>query len=258
MATSYQEAAHIRSVLRAVQLLKLLGQREEGAPLTELARSLGLPKSSVYRLLATLREESWVTVDEGTGNYKLGLGLLEVSASALASLRLRDVAKPHLEAIWRETGETVHLGVLHRNQVMYAMKYESVHSIRMYSKVGKTAPLYCTGVGKALLAWMEPKQRERILESLELRAYTPNTLASREQLEADLARSLERGYTIDNAEHEEFLRCVGGAILGSDGPVGAISVAAPLFRMPDERVEEVGRLVREHCAALSREIRGVL
>jgi DNA-binding IclR family transcriptional regulator len=255
---SYAEAAQIRSVVRAMDLVRLLGQYKSGASVTELASVLRMPKSTVYRLLVTLKSADWVVSDPETERYRLGIGLLEVSAGVLNALSLRDLAKPHLEALWQAANESVHLGVLHGQQIVYVMKYESTQAVRMYSEVGKTAPVYCTGLGKALLAWTEQTRRRDLLSAIAYRRFTPNTLTDPAVLEEDLKQARERGYAIDNAEHEDFVRCVAAAISGgSDTPVGAISIAAPLHRMTDARVAELGAMVAERARMLEKEVRCV-
>jgi IclR family KDG regulon transcriptional repressor len=256
-AGGYADAVQIRAVRRAVELVRTLGERPQGASVSELATALRMPKSSVYRLLATLRRADWVAFEAETERYRLGLGLLETSAGVLASLSLRDLAQPHLEAIWRASNESVHLGLIHGTHVVYAMKYESTHSVRMFSEVGKSAPLYCTGLGKALLAWMPAEERAALVAALEFERFTPHTLTTPAALEADLATARERGYVVDNAEHEDFVRCVAAPILSPQGVVGSISIAGPLNRMTDERLSELGPLVRSHCAELSAAVANV-
>jgi IclR family KDG regulon transcriptional repressor len=252
MAESYAEAAQIRAVRRAVDLLQALARHPQGASVTQLAGELGMPKSSVYRLLTTLRSAQWVSQLPHTERYVLGLGLVEVSAQALEAVSLRDLARPHLEALWQETGESIHLGILHDVSVVYVMKYESRHSIRMYSQVGRRAPLYCTGLGKAILAWLPPEKRTELLRQLSLVRYTPRTLVELDSLLQDLEETRRRGYAIDNAEHEDFVRCVAAPILGPDGvPVASISIAAPVFRMTEDKLPAWGAMVAEHCRQIS-------
>jgi len=252
--TAYADAAQIRAVHRAVELLRALGQYSGGATVSELAMRLGMPKSSVYRLLVTLRRSDWVAFDPESELYSLGIGLLEVSAGVLDRLDLREIARPHLLAILRECDESVHLGLLNDINVIYALKFESSQSIRMVSEVGRLAPLYCTGLGKAMLAWMPPGERDSLLQRMDLRRFTDTTLTDADALRADLAEARERGYTIDEGEHEDFVRCVAGPLIGPEGLVGAISVAAPAFRMTDVRVAELGRLVSRHCAEISTKL----
>jgi DNA-binding IclR family transcriptional regulator len=255
-AESYAEAAQIRAVLRAVRVLKALARHPRGVTITELARELHMPKSSVYRLLATLRQADWVTQMSRSERYGLGLGLLEMTADALEAVSLRELAREHLEELWETTGESVHLGVLHDDHVVYVMKYESRHSIRMYSQVGKRAPLYCTALGKAILAWLPEEEREALLARVQRVRYTANTLVDERALSEALAETRRRGYAVDDAEHEDFVRCVAAPILGPrDTPVGAVSISAPIFRMPDERVHEWGILVREHSRRITQRAR---
>ena len=252
--TAYAGAAQIRSVHRAVELLRALGKHSGGATVSELALRLGMPKSSVYRLLVTLRRSDWVAFDPESERYSLGIGLLEVSAGVLDRLDLREIARPHLLAILRECDESVHLGLLNDTNVIYALKFESSQSIRMVSEVGRLAPLYCTGLGKAMLAWMNPGERDSLLERIELRRFTDTTFTDPDDLRANLAEARDRGYTIDFGEHEDFVRCVAGPLIGPEGLVGAISVAAPAFRMTDVRVAELGRLVSKHCEEISTKL----
>ncbi len=202
-----------------------------------------------------MRSRGWVSYDADTELYALGLGLVELSAQALETIFLRDLARPHLEELWSVTGEAVHLGLLYQQAVLYAMKYETRHSVRMYSHVGRRAPLYCTGLGKAILAWMDDAARDAYLTSVERIRWTTATLVDADALLADLAAIRERGYAIDNAEHEDFVRCVAAPILDAEHhPIGAISIAAPVFRLTPERTVEWGRLVSDHCHQLSQRV----
>lgn len=255
--SAYAEAAQIRSVHRAIELLRALGRKPGGATVSELAAQLEMPKSSVYRLLVTLRRSDWVAFDPQSELYRLGIGLLEVSAAVLDRLDLRELARPHLLAILEECDESVHLGLLNDTNVIYALKFESSKSIRMVSEVGRLAPLYCTGLGKAMLAWMPDGEREALLERIELKRFTEATLTDIDALQADLAEARARGYTIDEGEHEDFVRCVAAPVIGPQGLLGSISVAAPAFRMTDARVAELGTLVSRHCTEISEQLGAV-
>jgi DNA-binding IclR family transcriptional regulator len=252
--TAYADAAQIRAVHRAIALLRALGRKPGGAAVSELALQLGMPKSSVYRLLVTLRRSDWVAFDPDSERYHLGVGLLEVSAGVLDRLDLREIARPHLLAIVRECDESVHLGLLNDTNVIYALKFDSTKSIRMVSEVGRLAPLYCTGLGKAMLAWMPEGEREALLERIELRRCTSTTLTDPGALRENLAEARARGYAIDEGEHEDFVRCVAAPLIGPQGLVGAMSVTAPAFRITDDRVAGLGLLVSSHCAEISAQL----
>lgn len=252
--TAYADAAQIRSVQRAIALLRALASKPRGAAVSELALQLGMPKSSVYRLLVTLRRSNWVAFDSDSERYHLGIGLLEVSAGVLDRLDLREIARPHLLAIVRECDESVHLGLLNDTNVIYALKFESTQSIRMVSEVGRLAPLYCTGLGKAMLAWMPEGERESLLGRIELRRFTDTTLTNPGALRENLAEARVRGYAIDEGEHEDFVRCVAAPLIGPQGLVGAMSITAPAFRISDARVAELGLLISTHCAQISAQL----
>ena len=252
--SAYADAAQIRAVHRAIELLRALGRNPGGATVSELAVQLGMPKSSVYRLLVTLRRSDWVAFDPDSELYRLGVGLLEVSAGVLDRLDLREIARPHLLAMVRECDESVHLGLPNDTNVIYALKFESTQSIRMVSEVGRLAPLYCTGLGKALLAWMPEGEREALLERIELRRFTKTTLTDLGALREDLAEARARGFAIDEGEHEDFVRCVAAPLIGPQGLVGSMSIAAPAFRISDARVAELGLLVSSHCTEISAQL----
>lgn len=252
---AYADDAQIRSVERAMALIRAIQHHSQGVTITDLARELAIPKSSVYRLLATLSRQNWVVATPDTGRYRLGLGLLEVGAQALSTLNVREVARPHLEKLWRESRETVHLGVPDGTEVIYVAKYESPETIRLYSEVGRRAPLFCTGLGKALLMAMTEKTRETLIAQIAFSPRTSHTLTDASALRQDLAAAQARGYAIDDTEHEEGVRCAACAFGSEEGTFAAISIAGPEFRMTDERITELGRRVAEECAALTARLK---
>lgn len=236
-------------------LVRAVQHHSQGVTITDLARELGIPKSSVYRLLATLSRQNWVVETPDTGRYRLGLGLLEVGAQALSTLNVREVARPHLERLWAQSRETVHLGVLDGTEVIYVVKYESPETIRLYSEVGRRAPLFCTGLGKALLMAMAEDTREALIARIVFSSRTSRTLTDPAALRRDLEAAQARGYAIDDTEHEEGVRCAACAFGSEQGTFAAISIAGPQFRMTNERLADLGRRVAEECAALTARFR---
>ena len=245
----------VRAVVRAVQLLELLRTSSDGgATIQELSRRSGLAKASVFRMLRTLEGVRLVERLPGSDRYQLGVRCLEFGQAYLEQIDLRREALPVMERLREEFNETVHLAVLDdRLRVVYLEKLDSAHAVGiMMSRVGRTAPSYCTGLGKALLAAEEGDVVTRLDEWGELKRFTPNTISNPGELRAELERIRAAGYSLDLEEHEPGVRCVAAAIAGPPGaPAAALSIAGPAQRMPKELLR--GRLA-EAVTAAAREI----
>ncbi|MFD9889927.1 IclR family transcriptional regulator [Amycolatopsis sp. NPDC059027] len=214
-----------QSLDRALTLLREL--TKEPRTLDQLAEEIGVHKSTVLRLLRTLESHHFVR-REGARHYRLGSALFDLANQALESNDVRRSAQSALAALNERTGHTVHLASYEDGEVVYIDKYEGRHSVRMYSRIGKRAPLHCTAVGKVLVAAMPAARREEIARSIDYVVLTPNTIASPEAFLAELARVAERGYAVDDAEHEDFIHCVAAPIRGADGEVlAAASMSVP-------------------------------
>jgi DNA-binding IclR family transcriptional regulator len=245
----------IRAVVRAVQLLELLRTSENGgARLHELASRSRLPTASVYRMLRTLEETRLAERVPGSDRYRLGVRCLEFGHAYLEQIDLRSEALPVMERLRAELNETVHLGVLDdRLRVVYVEKLDSAHAVGiMMSRVGRTAPSHCTGVGKALLSAYEGDPAAVLAQWGELRRYTPNTICDPDELRAELERVQSRGYSLDLEEHEPAVRCVAAVVPGPPGASpAALSIAGPADRMPEDSLR--GELA-EAAMAAAREI----
>jgi IclR family KDG regulon transcriptional repressor len=242
----------VQSLERAAALLRALA--EAGRPLSagELAAAVGLPRPTVYRLLQTLCAEGWVA--QNGRSFVIGASVLWLAARRLEQLELRSVGRPLLAELRDRTGETVHLGVLEAGQVVYVEKLESPGPLRMASMVGRIVPAHSTALGKAMLAYLPREQVERIVERHGLVRRTPNTITDPARLFQELAAIRARGYSIDNVENEEGIRCVGSAIFDHRGRVaGAVSVSGSVASISLERARrELGPLVRETAQRISQ------
>ena len=242
----------VQSLERAAALLRALA--EAGRPLSagELAAAVGLPRPTVYRLLQTLCAEGWVA--QNGRSFVIGASVLWLAARRLEQLELRSVGRPILAELRDRTGETVHLGVLEAGQVVYVEKLESPGPLRMASMVGRIVPAHSTALGKAMLAYLPWEQVERIVEKHGLARRTSNTITDPARLFQELAAVRARGYSIDNVENEEGIRCVGAAIFEHRGRVaGAVSVSGSVATISLERARrELAPLVREAAERISR------
>jgi DNA-binding IclR family transcriptional regulator len=237
---------------RAVDILQVLAEDSRELSAAEVAERLSLHKSTIHRLLTVLDQHRLIRRNGETGRYSLGLRLFEFGTRAVRGLQLRDTAQPHLDQLARETGETAHICVFDRSEMVSIAYAEGPRSLRMPATVGRRTPAYCSAVGKAMLAFL-PKSVIDVVGSL--RPFTEKTLVTREALLADLRQVRIRGYAVDNEEVEEGLRCVGAPVWNYTGEVvAAISVAGPAFRITKSRVPAVARAVLATTRGLSTEL----
>lgn len=195
--------------------------------LDQLAERLSVHKSTVLRLLRTLESHRFVQRD-GVRYYRLGTTLFEMAFRALDERDVRRSVEQALRDLNALTGHTVHLASYEDGEVIYIDKYESRHNVRMYSRIGRRAALHCTAVAKVLVAAMPEDQRKVTAASIEYPKLTANTITTPRAYLAELARVAERGYAIDDAEHEEFIHCVAAPIRGARGEVlAAMSLSVP-------------------------------
>lgn len=250
--------AEVSALARGLALLDALADQASlrGTSLTELAQNVGLNKATAFRLLGTLRSHGYVEKHPDTERYHLGLRILHLSSALLQNLDLRIQAAPIMSDLVQRTNETVHLGVLDRGSVVYIDKVECGNSVRMHSRVGMQMPAYSTGLGKAILANLHAEQLEEVLAS-GLPPRTPTTITDAETLRAHLAEARARGYSIDDCENEDGIRCVGAPIFDhTGGVIAAISTAGPASRMTLERTLELGPMVREAARQISQRMGG--
>jgi DNA-binding IclR family transcriptional regulator len=195
--------------------------------LDQLAERVSVHKSTVLRLLRTLESHRFVQ-RSGVRYYRLGTSLFELAFRALDERDVRRSVEPALRALNAETGHTVHLASYEDGEVIYIDKYESRHNVRMYSRIGRRAPLHCTAVAKVLVGALPSDRREAVAESITYEKMTPNTISTPRAYLAELARVAERGYAVDNEEHEEHIHCVAAPIRDARGEVvAAMSLSVP-------------------------------
>jgi IclR family KDG regulon transcriptional repressor len=247
--------SEVRALSRGLLILEILASHSQGLSLSTIARKSGLAKSSTHRLLQTLLINGYVRRDaRHSDHYLPSFKLLTLSSQLIQDTDLAVIARPHLETLAQMTGETVHLVLLDHDQAVYVAKVESPNPIRMYSQIGNRAPLHCTGVGKAILAFL-PKERQNLVLKGDLPRYTDTTLTDPGELRAHLDHTRRQGYAIDNGEHEENVRCIAVPLLSSAGQVvGAVSVAAVSYRVDLSTLESWHPLLVEHVRQMNTEL----
>jgi len=187
----------IKVLDKSLSVLELLLQKGSFMNMIELSEKLGFYPSTTHRILDTLKHWGYVEQDSHTQKYQLGLKALELGMAKLHQMDLVREATPYLKELVNQCNETVHLGVLEEGEVLYLAKKESSRTIRMCSYMGKRAPLYCTALGKVLLAYLPGEERKKILEQKELLRFTEKTITDRKELEKELNKIKKQGFALD-------------------------------------------------------------
>jgi DNA-binding IclR family transcriptional regulator len=252
---TYRSPYRVQVLDRALAALEILANRDGECSLADLCAEMKLHKSTVHRIAMVLEQHRLVDKNPANGRYRLGLRLFEFGSKAIAAVDLRGRARPYLDRLQRQFGETVFFCILDDGQVFYVEKVESQQSVRTACTVGSRAPAYCTAVGKAMLAELPEPEVNEVVRRWGLKAVTANTITTAAALKAELRAVRSRGYAIDNEEKEEGLRCVSAAVRGHSGKLfAAMSVSGPAFRMTKERIPEVGQAVTRAANELSAEL----
>ena len=244
----------LSSVRNAARLLKEFSIREPELGVTELATRLGIGKSTVHRLLATLAGEDLIERDPNSGRYRLGAAVHDLGSAVSAGNNLHAAVVLPMTELRDRTGETVQVGVLDGRDVVYVERLDSPNTLRLFVDVGRRSEANATGTGKCLLAFLPPDQLDRLLDGWELRRRTPHTIASQAQLRRDLRRIRRLGYAVTQNESELGVLSVAAPIRDTAGRVvAAISVAGPIQRM-EHTLPAITRAVTEAGAATSRRL----
>lgn len=237
---------------RVFSLLDALAAERRELGGMEIAQRIGLHKSTVHRLLAVLENNRYVERNPANAKYRLGWRLFELGMIATAGVDIYERAKPEVESLVAQTGETAHVGVLRQGAIVSLVNAESRSSVRTPSTVGHRNPFHCTSQGKAILAFLPAARLNELLEGYEFQQFTRKTITSRKQFLAELAAIRKHGYAIDDEEFEEGLRCIGAPVRDHSGEViGAISIAGPSFRVSGERMVPLSAAVRQAGIRLS-------
>lgn len=239
---------------KAMDVLNTVADADHALRFTDLLSLIPQPRGTLHRQISNLIEEGLLS-HRNDGAYELGPQLLRLASRAWSGNQFRTIAEPHLRALHEQTGETVHLGILAGNEVIYLDKVESKSTVRMHSQVGKASPLYCTGVGKAALSTLSSQSAAPIIHSQPFYQHTATTLASPEKLTNELDNIRASGIAYDREEHELGIHCVAAAIAPRDGSLAAgLSVTAPVYRVPSQKLEQWAPLVQQAARAITDDI----
>lgn len=220
----------------------------------ELLDQSPFPKATLYRFLQTLTNQGMLGYDPERQTYSPGIRLVRLAHSAWRSASLAPIARPHIDALSAELGATVHLAQLDNAQVLYVDKRNARDPIPMYSQAGKVGPAYCTGVGKAMMAYLPEDTLEHVIAQQSFHRFTPDTLATEAELRAELSAIRARGYAYDREEHEPGIICIAYPILTRGGRVlGAMSVTSSTTRTTLDALEMHLPRIRAAAEAIAAE-----
>ena len=240
----------LHSLDRAVSVLEVLGESDTPLSLAEICQRMSLHKSTAHRSLMVL-ERSALIERTMENRFRLGLKLYELGNRAVEQIDLRARVHPYFRRLSMQVGETVHLSVLQKTSVVYLDKVEPNRRVCMSSKIGTSNPVYCTSMGKAMLAFQPIETIEQIIAKIRFVRYTPKTISSREALMKALERVRRRGYAIDDEEIELGVRCIGAPIFNEHHrAIAAVSISGPASRITVQSVPAIA----EHLLRCCREI----
>lgn len=244
----------VSSVMKVFGILQALGEdREHG--ITELSQRVMMSKSTVYRFLQTMKTLGYVDQEGESEKYTLTLKLFELGAKALQNVDLIRSADIQMREISRQTKETIHLGALEEDSIVYIHKIDSLYNLRMYSRIGRRNPLYSTAIGKVLLAWRETAEVKEIMAEVTYSKSTPRTVDSTEALLPVLEKVRSQGYGEDNEEQEEGLRCIAVPVFDRFGVVIAgLSISFPTIRFAEEEKSGYVAMLHQSARILSEQM----
>lgn len=240
-----------RTVQRAVEILSYVAAHPDGVSIDELCAQFSLPKTSAYDILVTLVQNKMLSVRPGSRQlYQTGIAAYRIGMSypdANDELKLIGSA---LKELAEQSGRTAFFGQLSGSEVLYILKEVPENPIITTATVGSTAPLYCTSLGKTLLAWLPREQTGPLIDALDLKPRTERTVRTPEELDRELKLTRERGYSLDFREYEDHMVCASAPVYRRDSSLaGAVSISG--FYRPEDNYEEVGGLIRRKAAEIS-------
>ena len=242
----------VRAVDRALDILLCFTREEPARSLTQIAEAIHMSKTTVHRLLATLENKRFITRDNTTGLYRLGLRFIEMASLVLQDAELHRWAQPYLRRLASQYGETVDLSILDGSHVIYLEVIESPQRLKLAAAVGQRLPAFFTASGKALLAYLPEEQAQKIIaENLaEAGNHTPVS-----ELVADLRITAERGYSISEQEYEDQINAVAAPIFDRDkNPIASIAIVGPSYRLSKDRLPALGEALRQMTQEISTEV----
>ena len=242
----------VKSLARAMRVLECFSVKEPELGISEIAKRLGMQKSTIYNILSTFQKTGYINQNSKTNKYYLGVKILHLGYIVNHHMGLRDIFLPHLARIAEETREVCYFGILDNDEVLYIESAYPSSQQQTRNILGERAPLYCTGLGKAMLAFLPPERSDEILKSA-MEKYTSFTICDADVMRSHLEEIRLSGYAVDNMEHEFGVRCVAVPVFNAaDEVFAAVSVSGPSLRFDQATVANDARIIAEEIASLQR------
>jgi DNA-binding IclR family transcriptional regulator len=249
------KSSMIRVVSLALDSIELLCKQTGGLGVRELARELGVGKSSVHRILQTLEGHGLTRQDPETRRYVITARLVNMASLIQSNMEFRSVARPFLSALQKRYGETIFIGVLDTAEVVIVDRIDSSEPLRMTQDIGYREPAHSTALGKVLLASLPELELSSFLRATELKAFTGKTVTSLELLKSELRRIRLLGFAVDDEETLNGVRCVAAPIRDALGRVlAAVSLSGPSVRLLPDKISALAQDVRATAESISREL----
>lgn len=242
------------TVGKALDVLDRVAQAGRPVRFSELLAEGAYPKATLYRFLQTLTHQGMLSYDSDRQTYGLGVRLVRLAHAAWAQSSIAPLARPYVDRLSAEVGETIHLAQLDLGQVLYVDKRNALRPVEMFSQAGKVGPAYCTGVGKAMLAHLPDDALARALERQSFHRFTAQTLDTPERLMAELQAIRDRGFAFDREEHEPGIICIAVPILARSGrAMAALSVTSTTARASIDVLAGLAPKLQETAALIATE-----
>jgi IclR family KDG regulon transcriptional repressor len=246
------EGKIIKSVDHALQVLKLFSGEKPEWGVTEISEALNLYKSRVFDILKTFENQGLMKKDEKNQKYQLDIKMTQIISAILNKMGLKQIALPFMDQLSKKYDESVHLCITIDGKALPILMIESTKLLRTFISLGESIPLYCTASGKIMLAHWPADKINDYLKKHEFQKLTKNTIIDCNKLQEELNKTVERGYAIDNSEHEDGIKCVAGPIKDFNGKVIAtISVTGPAVRIDKLGLTDIAKDVVEYCKSIS-------
>jgi len=243
------------AVERTLLILEAAAQREGGMSNAEFSRKLKIPKSSASYILRTLEHHGYLRRDNGDGKYRLGMKILSLSRAALGGVDVREVAHPIMQHLVDRIHITTHLAILDQGEAVYVEKVEAPGFIKMNTWIGRRMEVHSTAVGKALLAYLDPKERDAILRHRGLKKLTTHTITTIPRLLQELERVRQFGYAVDDEENSLGARCIGAPVFNGEGEIeAAIASTGTINDVPRDAVSHLSDMIKEAARRISHQL----
>ncbi|HPB79527.1 MAG TPA: IclR family transcriptional regulator [Sedimentibacter sp.] len=249
-----KDITRVQSIDRAVAILDCFSEEKKELKLSEISERLGLNKSTVHGIISTLKYHGFISQDEETQKYKLGIRFVQFGDLVINSMNIRNAAVPVIDAVCEKIEETVHVAMLDGLDVVWIEKRECTKSIKTSTKIGARLPAYTTADGKIIICYQNKDKIKNYLPK-RISQYTNNTITNKGEFIKKLEEMKKNGYAIDNEEYVEGLKCVAAPIFDHDGKVRfSLSTTGPAFRMNEERIKELIVIIKEAANEISHRI----